>query len=578
MWHEIRLRSLGVIADAELEFGPGLSVITGETGAGKTMVVTALGLLRGGRAEPALVRHGDTRARVEGLVDVSRVSEVGQILEETPGEVEDGHLLLARTVSGEGRSRAFAGGASVPAGVLGRISDNLVAVHGQSDQHRLLRPVAQRAALDRFAGDRLADLSAQYEPAYARLREVDASLEDLTTRARERARELDLLAHGLQEVDAVSPEPGEEEALDAEERRLAHADALARAAGQAHQAISGDEETATDGVDITRLAGQAQAVLNGVRQHDDELDALASRLDEVTALLGDLGTDLASYAESVDVDPERLAEVQQRRAALAALTRKYGPTLTDVRAWAQEATRRRDELCGDDDRIEALREESARLADELLSLADHLSTTRRKAADSLADAVGHELEALAMPHARVDVDITAPTEPTVADLGPHGYDQVEIRLAAGAGAPARPLNKGASGGELSRVMLALEVILAGHAPVPTLVFDEVDAGVGGKAAVEVGRRLAHLARHAQVLVVTHQPQVAAFADRHYRVLKADDGTVTTSGVHRLDDAGRVAELSRMLAGLEGSASAEAHARELLDLGASERASATGPTS
>lgn len=572
MWQEIRLSSLGVIESAELELHQGLTVITGETGAGKTMVVTALSLLRGGRSDPGLVRHGDARTRVEGIVDVRGLPEVARLVEETPGEIDDGRLLLARTVSGEGRSRAFAGGASVPAGVLGQLSDHLVALHGQSDQHRLLRPGAQRSALDLFAGEELDRLLEEYRPAHARLRAVEAALDELTTQSRERAREREVLTYGLREIEAIAPESGEESGLVAEENRLAHADALAQAAAQAHELLSGNGADALNRADAVTLASQARSLVNGVREHDPVLDSLGSRLDEVNFLLTDLATELASYAQSVEVDPTRLAAVQERRAALTALTRKYGPTLDDVLTWAHEAAGRAEELAGDDDRIDALSDEVEQLSKTLLSLAGRLTTARTDAAARLADAVSAELDALAMPHARVDVDVSAPADPAIHDLGPDGLDQVEMLLAANPGSPARPLSKGASGGELSRVMLALEVVLAGRAPVPTFVFDEVDAGVGGKAAVEVGRRLARLARHAQVIVVTHLPQVAAFADRHYHVVKSDDGTVTTSGVHRLDEVGRIAELSRMLAGLEGSASAEAHARELLEVAGAERSS------
>jgi DNA repair protein RecN (Recombination protein N) len=293
---------------------------------------------------------------------------------------------------------------------------------------------------------------------------------------------------------------------------------------------------------------------------------LAARVSEVAVLISDVAADLSSYASGIDVAPARLDWVQQRRAALAGLTRKYGPTLRDVLAWAKESASRLAELEAADTRIEAMRAERAELVGVLLSLADAISRERDEAAGRLGEGVSRELAALAMPHARLEVFVRplAGSDPQ-SRLGPAGCDDVEMVLSAHPGAPARPLGKGASGGELSRVMLALEVVLADTVSMQTMVFDEVDAGIGGRAAVEVGRRLARLARTAQVVAVTHLPQVAAFAQRHYRVVKRDDGTVTTSGVQVLDENDRVQELSRMLAGIEGSTTAEAHARELLRL-------------
>jgi len=565
MWQEIRLSSLGVIDEAELDLDAGFTVITGETGAGKTMVVSALNLLRGRRAESSLVRQGATRSRVEARLDTGELDEVAEAAREAGGEVEDDALIVGRTVSAEGRSRAFVGGASVPASVLGAISERAVTVHGQSDQNRLLRVDAQRRALDQFAGEQVAGPMAEYAPAYARLREVNRQLDDLTTNAQERARELDLLRFGLSEVDEVAPEPGELEALIAEEDRLAHAEALVTAAHEAHVRLTGDAESTEVGADPTGLVAGAQSALDQVRAHDAELDRLAGRVAEIGYLLADAAAELGAYADAVEVDPARLEVVQNRRADITSLLRKYGSTVDDVLAWADDARQRSTELDGDDSRIGELSDERDALTSRLLDLAATIGAARRDAAAKLGGLVDDELAALAMPHARVEVRVDTPQAPALEDLTPSGVDSVEIALAANRGAPALPLTKGASGGELSRVMLALEVVLADTSTVPTLVFDEVDAGIGGKAAVEVGRRLARLARTAQVIAVTHLPQVAAFADRHYRVVKSDDGTVTTSGITPLDGDARVEELSRMLAGLEGSATAEAHARELLDL-------------
>ncbi|TDB89316.1 DNA repair protein RecN [Actinomadura sp. KC216] len=568
MVDEVRIEGLGVIDEAVLDLSPGFNVVTGETGAGKTMVVTSLGLMFGGRADPQRVRPGADRATVEGRIIVDPGGRVVERVEEAGGELDDGALIVTRSVSAEGRSRAFLGGRSVPVNVLINLADDLVAVHGQSDQQRLLQASRQRGALDRYAGGALTKPMRAYTAAYQRHRQVTALLDELTTRARERAQEAEMLRFGLEEIEKVDPKEGEEADLAAEEERLGHADALRGAADTAHEALLGDPSAAIEAANVTSLLGQARNALDAVRDHDPELAGLADRLAEAGYLVNDVGTDLAAYAESVDADPARLAVVQERRAELTALIRKYGgtdATAAEVLEWARRSAARLTELEGDDDRIEELRAEHAELTERLAAEAGELTEVRTRAAERFSDAVTEELTALAMPHARVSVTVT----PT-GEYGPHGVDEVEVRLAPHPGSKPLPLHKGASGGELSRVMLAIEVVFAGADPVPTFVFDEVDAGVGGKAAVEIGRRLARLARNAQVIVVTHLPQVAAFADRHLLVEKSDDGTVTSSGVTALDQEGRVRELSRMLAGLEDSELGRAHAEELLAMASAER--------
>jgi len=577
VFEEIRIRGLGVIDDAELELGPGFTVVTGETGAGKTMVVTGLGLLMGGRADAGAVRSGAERAVVEGRVRIDPDGPAATRALDAGADLDDGDLLLSRAVSAEGRSRAHLGGRSVPVGVLAELAEDLVAVHGQSDQHRLLKPVRQRQALDRFAGHVVGEPLAEYEERYARLRAVDAELIDVTTRSRERAQEADLLRFGLGEIEQAAPQPGEDIALAAEDERLAYADALREAAAAAHAHLTADDAS-FEAVDALGLVASARRSLEPQHDHDRALAALAERLAEASYLLADVAADLASYAADIDTDPARLATVQERRAVLTALTRKYGEDVDAVLAWSDRASRRLLELDGDDERVATLREERDGLRTELASLASRLSAERSTAAKRFGDAVGDELVALAMPHAQVVVEVTQRPDPNGLAIdggpfafGPAGMDDVEILFAAHTGGALRSLDRGASGGELSRLMLAVEVVFAGADPVPTFVFDEVDAGVGGKAAVEVGRRLARLARNAQVLVVTHLPQVAAFADRHLQVIKSEDGRITRSGVVALDDEGRVHELSRMLAGLEGSATARAHAEELLATAATSKA-------
>ena len=588
MLEEVRITGLGVIDDAVLELSPGFTVVTGETGAGKTMVVTGLGLLFGGRADPARVRPGAQRAVVEGRLQIEPDGQVAKQVGEAGGELDDdgAALVLSRSVSAEGRSRAHAGGRSVPVSLLTYLADDLVAVHGQAGQQQLLRPGRQRHALDAYAGPELAHVRGDYQRIYQRHRQIRAELAELTRLARERIAEAGDLRRALEEIDALDPAAGEDAELLAEEERLGHAEALRAAAAAAHEALQGDPSAAAayDRPDAVTLVGGARQELAAVRQHDPALADLADRLNEAFYMLADVAGELASYTEALDADPARLAAVQERRAALARLVRAYGSRaaagtaarphvapadgigdLAAVLTWTKVAAARLSELEGDDERIAGLAEQEAQLAARVAELAADLTALRQGASERFARDVTAELTALAMPHARLAVVLRPLDEP-----GPNGAEDVEIRLAAHPGAPPLPLAKGASGGELSRVMLAIEVVFAGADPVPTFVFDEVDAGVGGKAAVEIGRRLARLARLAQVIVVTHLPQVAAFADNHLVVTKAGDGLVTSSGVTRLDRPSRVRELTRMLAGLENSEFGRAHAEELLAMAAGER--------
>jgi DNA repair protein RecN (Recombination protein N) len=459
----------------------------------------------------------------------------------------------------------------VPVSVLAEVAEPLVAVHGQSDQHRLLRARAQREALDRFGGDEVAALLQRYSEVHQRLAVTESELAEVVATSRDRAREADQLRFGLAEVEAVAAQPGEDEALAAEESRLGFADTLRTAAEQARESLSSDGERS----DALSATAAARTLLDGVRDHDKEVAELADRLAEISYLLSDIAADVASYASRVESDPVRLAAVSERRASLVALTRKYGETIDAVLAWAEASATRLTDLDHTDERIEELRAERAELRTRLGELAGALSGARTVAATRLAEEVTAELELLAMPDARIEVavrqhELSDDVEPPGLRVGDRslrftstGVDEVEFLLAANLGSEPRPLSKVASGGELSRVMLALEVSLAATSPVPTFVFDEVDAGVGGKAAGEVGRRLAQLARSAQVLVVTHLPQVAAYADQHVVVVKSSDGSVTTSGLSALDAAARERELSRMFAGMEESDTALAHARELL---------------
>ena len=576
----MRIRGLGVIDDAVLELAPGLTVVTGETGAGKTMVVQGLGLLFGGRADAGRLQPGAERAVVEGRLllprghpAIERAIDAGAELDEVPGGFA---LLLSRSVGRDGRSRAHVGGRGVPMAVLADLSDSLLAMHGQSDQQRLRSPGRQRAALDRFAGPDLLALVDDYRTGWTRWRELRSVLVELHEAAAERDREAALLRLGLTEIEAVAPGAGEDVDLRAEVQRLAHADDLRSAAGVAQAALTGDESGAA-----TDAAGQisaARRALESACAADPALSDLATRVADAGFLVADAAADLASYAAGIEADPARLARAQDRLAALTTLVRRHGVGDVDgVLAFAEQASGRLLELDGADDRIAALADEESGLVQHLGEVAGRLSAARTRAAVTFGTAVSAELAELAMPHATVQASVDQRADPDglrVGDrllaAGPYGVDEVELLLQPHAGAPPRPLHRGASGGELSRVMLAVEVVFAGSDPVPVMVFDEVDAGVGGRAAVEVGRRLARLARDHQVLVVTHLPQVAAFADTHLQVVKTGDGAVTRSGVAHLDQPSRIAELSRMLAG-QDSGLARGHAQELLEAAARSKA-------
>lgn len=566
MIEEISIWDLGVIEHAVLPLGPGYTVVTGETGAGKTMVTSALGLLTGKRADAGSVRHGAKSASVEAIIQTRANSDIAERAADAGGsfdtDSEDddavAHLVLSRSVTSEGRSKATVGGRTTPVGVLGEIGDSLVAVHGQSDQLRLRGATEQRESLDRFAGPKFASTLGEYQQVFDELRDAQQLRDELVAQARERALEAETLRVSLEEIDAVDPQPGEDEALKAEATKLANVEGLRTAAMTAHAALIAEDFG--ESADATTLVNEGHRALELVSEDDPEIKSLAERMAEVGYLMADLSSDLASYASSLDSEgPARLAEVEARRADLNALTKKYAPTIDEVLAWAGFARERSSELGDDTTRIEELGARIEALTSQRDKLAASLTKLRSAAAKDLSAQVTTELHGLAMPDASLVV-VLEKTEPHR-----YGVDSVSMLLKPHSGAGPRPLGKGASGGELSRVMLALEVVLASTDPVPTFVFDEVDSGVGGKAAVDIGRRLARLAQHVQVIVVTHLPQVAAYADRHIRVIKqsAGESGVTASDIALLDEDDRISELARMLAGQEDSETAQAHAKELL---------------
>jgi DNA repair protein RecN (Recombination protein N) len=538
---ELHVTDLGIVADLTLVLERGLTAITGETGAGKTLLVEAVELLVGGRADTTLVRDGAAEARVEGRF----VDEAGR------------EVVLARVVPLDGRSRAYIDGRLATVGELAEVGGRLVDLHGQHAHQSLLAPAIQRGALDRFVGSSATEPLAAYRTARDELRGIASELEGLGGDERARARELDLLRFQIGEIEAAGlDDAGEDIALEAEEALLADAIAHREALAAAYGAVEGP---ALDTV------GAAAAALAGRAPFAD----LAERLRGMQAELAELGRDLRVARDSVDDDPQRLEEIRARRALLRELTRKYGETLSDVRTYADETRRRLTELESYEARAAELERSRDVSRQEAADAAASLSRARLAGAGSLAEAITPHLRDLAMPAATFGV-VVEPADPT-----DDGADRVTFLISANPGEPPRPLGKVASGGELSRAMLAARVVLS-EAP-PTLVFDEVDAGIGGEAGAAVGRLLADLAGTHQVLVVTHLAQVAAYADAQVVVEKREQGKRTVASAETVTGEERVGELSRMLAGVGESAHARSHAAELLDAGANfKRARTHGP--
>ena len=565
MIEEISIRGLGVIGEATLPIGPGFTALTGETGAGKTMVVTALGLLLGERADSAAVRSGSSQAIVEGhwLVDAqgsvaNRVRDAGGDLDAVPGTNQAG-LLLSRSISTEGRSRAAVGGRAAPVGVLNEIGQQLVVVHGQSDQIRLRSATAQREALDRFGGVELTMALGNYQEIYSRWQSAQSELDLLVAERDRRSQEADELRLAIDEIERVAPRVGEDTELAERADRLGNLEDLRLAAAQAQQLVS--SQTDDGGGDALGLLDSARRQLDRAAGHDPALEVIAQSLGNATILVSEISTALAGYLGDLDADGGReLETVQQRRADLANLVRRFGPSLDDTIDYLDTGSRRLLELDNDSDRVESLRDEVAADRALIVRFGAELSAVRSRYAIQLSERVTAELSALAMGGAELIVEVE-----NRPDYSQNGKDQVSFLLRPHAGSDPRPLGRGASGGELSRVMLAIEVVIAATDPVATFIFDEVDAGVGGASATEIGRRLATLAQTAQVIVVTHLAQVAAFAGNHLSVVKDSEGSVTESSVRQLHGDERVAEIARLLSGLPDSESGLSHARELLDL-------------
>ena len=554
MLTELRIADLGVIDEATLELGPGFTAVTGETGAGKTMVVSGVGLLLGEKAANRLIRRGAKRALVEGRLtaDETLAGRVGEL----GGEADDGEVILTRLLTST-RSRALVGGVQVPVAALADTVGERVTIHGQSEQLRLGTPERQREVLDAFAGPAFADLAADYRRDYEQYQAWRVERDDLAREAQARARELAMLEFGLGEIEKADPQPGEDAALRAEARRLQDVDDLRASARQAIVALAGDDEAFSDEPTALGLVSAARKAIEAIAD-DPAIAPVGERVAEAGYLLADAAGELAGYLAGLDADPARLEWIAGRLAELQALTRKYGDTIDDVLAWGERASADAAQLAGGDERIAELDGLLAEREASLRERAGELSRLRKQAASAFADRVEGELAELTMPRARLLFGVT-----DLGELGPHGSDAVSLLFSANPGSEPAPLAKVASGGELSRVRLGLEVVLAEGSAGHTFVFDEVDAGVGGAVALEIGRRLASLARHAQVIVVTHLAQVAAFADRQFVVAKSDDGQVTTSGIREVAGEERIDELARMMAGLGNSSASRAHAAELL---------------
>lgn len=556
----MRLRGLGVIAEATLPMGPGFTAITGETGAGKTMVVTGLGLLLGQRADSGAVRAGAPQASVDGVWIVDENGPVADRVREAGGELEPigggrSELYLGRVLSSEGRSRASVGGRPAPAAVLADLAEQLIVVHGQSDQLRLKSAVAQRDALDRFGGPALVAVRDRYRAAYDAWRAVDTELAQLDADRDARRREADDLRARIADIEAVAPQLGEDAALAERAEKLANVEQLRAAAATAHDALSNDDELP----DAVSLLAEARRAIERSAASDAALAVFVEPLADLAYRAADLVTGLSAYLADIDESgPQELAAVEERRAALSGLLRVHG-TLDEALSLLETGSARLVELDDDGDRVDRLRAQRNELDEKLDAAATELTAARTAAAERLGAAVTAELRELALPDARLIVNVE-PGTPSAS-----GRDDVTILLAPHPGAEPRSVAKGASGGELSRVMLAIEVVIAATDPVPTFVFDEVDAGIGGAAAIEVGRRLARLAETSQVIVVTHLAQVAAFATNHLTVVKSHDGSVTASSVRRLEGGEREGEMARLLSGLPDSDAAIEHARELLNL-------------
>ena len=563
---EISIRNLGIIDTSSLELSKGLNVLTGETGAGKTMILTALSLLLGSKSDSSLVRHGCERLVTSATFSIP--SSITSEIHDRGGLVEDGTLILTRSVSSDGKSKATASGATVNASTLGEITEPLIAIHGQSANTQIVKPARQRELLDLFAGEKLGKVLASYLETFERYNDVKAKLKSLTANLSARDTQIAELELLTKQWATLKPTRNEFASVEDEIRKLESVEDLRIAASGSAAAI-GDEDAG-----VLTVLGQARKFLEAAKGKDGGLDEIASGVAEAFFLIDDAHASLTSYLASLDADPSRLDFLQERKSALVAFVKKWGGagSIDDEMAEIALRVKREKEtiadLQGGQERITEMELELKAIKADLLNSAKQVTSTRIAAAQELSSLVSEEIAGLSMPHTRFYADVISPDYDGAlkeSDFTITGCDEIVMSIQAHKDGPKVALGKGASGGEMSRIMLALEVVIASSAPVGTYIFDEVDAGVGGKAAIEVGRRLHALSKHAQVIVVTHLPQVAAWADRHFVVAKDSDGQIVQSGVSQLDDQARVTEIARMLAGLDESVSAQEHAAELLSM-------------
>lgn len=551
MIETLSIRSLGVISSAQLELQPGFTAITGETGAGKTMLLTGLGLLLGERADSSVVRSGEKQLLVEGRI-ISKDPELQNKLVELGAEINAGEILINRTVTTDGRSRAAIGGASVPISTLNSVAQELVTVHGQSEQIRLKSTAKQREALDEFGGQKLALALTSYSQVFTQFKELEQRLNRMRSSSEQDAFRISKLKEQIADLERLEPKSGELTSLSDQLTRLSNVETLRLAAAEAHELLAGEE------LDARSQIGRAKRILES--STDAKLREIADLASEATGLINEIALQLSSYLTDLEADPQTLDQLQRRKSELVALERKYGSSIDELAELLPELQSQLLDLDSSAEQIEKVEMQLGAMESQLSAAAKSLTQERKRAAKELAERVSEELGQLAMGDAQLDISISE-----LSDFEQSGADRVEFMLANRSGAEPRPLAKGASGGELSRIMLAIELVLAGKSPLPTMIFDEVDAGVGGGAALELGRRLRELARSTQVIVVTHLPQVAAFADHQIRIFKDSTGGVSASSVSVLSQTEREQELARMLSGNSDSEIALSHAKELLEL-------------
>ena len=549
MIESLDISHLGVIESAHVDFGEGLIVVTGETGAGKTMVLSSLQLLLGARADAALVRSGADRLSVDGIFSVGE--EVAARVEESGGLVEGGELIVGRSVRAAGRSRAHLGSRPVPASVLTDIVGSMVTIHGQADQIRLTGEAAQRRALDQFGGEEHAAALEEYRAAFRNAVDVKHRLDSLRGDASERAEELEDLRAAIQQIEELDPVSGEEEDLVREAARLTNVEDLRALVGVSLGYLKGDDRG--DFTGAVEAARHAYAQLDDAARFDEAVAEFVGRARNQVLELEALADDVSAYLSRLDADPERLAQIHARRAAIKDVLRGRAADIEALLAWADEARSRVEELSSPGSDPETVERELAAAQERVLECGRRVTDSRTRLAQELAAGVNEELHALSMPDATLHIDCE-PTKPTS-----NGCETVVFRLQPHPHAPARSLGQGASGGELSRVMLALELMLGRTEASSTFIFDEIDAGIGGQTATEVGARLKKLAQTRQVIVVTHLAQVAAFGDQHL-VIEKNDGTTK---VREVSGDEREAELTRMMGGDPHSAAARRHASQVL---------------